>query len=195
MDDRPFHHGNLRVALLDRAEVVLRERGLAALSLREMAREAGVSHGAPRNHFPDRTALLDALAERGLRRLAADVVAATAAVNGVGPSLRAAGAAYLRFAHENPALVELIMATKTGTASPSAQAAAHDLREIMTALVARGVDEHVCTVEQVPRLTLLLSATAQGIANMVATGGLDLAQAGELLDEAIRRFASPVTGA
>ncbi|WAP58220.1 helix-turn-helix domain-containing protein [Streptomyces sp. S465] len=63
MSVRPFHHGNLRAVLLDQAELVLRERGIDALSLRELAREAGVSHGAPRSHFIDRNALLDALAE------------------------------------------------------------------------------------------------------------------------------------
>ena len=51
--------------LLDQAEIVVRQRGVDQLSLRELAREAGVSHGAPRSHFIDRKALLDALAERG----------------------------------------------------------------------------------------------------------------------------------
>ena len=68
--ERPYHHGNLRGALLDAAERTVRERGVQALSLRELAREIGVSHGAPRRHFPDRQALLDALAESGFERLA-----------------------------------------------------------------------------------------------------------------------------
>ena len=69
MDARPYHHGNLRTALLEAAERTLRERGVQALSLRELAREVGVSHGAPRRHFPDRQALLDALARAGFERL------------------------------------------------------------------------------------------------------------------------------
>ena len=64
---RPYHHGNLREALLVQAMTTLREGGVEALSLRELARAVGVSHAAPRRHFPDRQALLDALAERGLR--------------------------------------------------------------------------------------------------------------------------------
>ena len=70
---RPYHHGNLRTALLAAAQQTVRERGVAALSLRELAREVGVSHGAPRRHFPDRQALLDALAEDGFERLGGEL--------------------------------------------------------------------------------------------------------------------------
>ena len=66
---RTYHHGNLRATLLQRAE-----DALAAgedLSLRELARRAGVSHAAPRRHFADKQALLDALAEDGFSRLGA----------------------------------------------------------------------------------------------------------------------------
>jgi AcrR family transcriptional regulator len=58
MAQRPYHHGNLRAALLAQAEQTLREQGLEGLSLRELARQIGVSHGAPRRHFADRQALL-----------------------------------------------------------------------------------------------------------------------------------------
>ena len=68
---RPYHHGNLRAALLEPAERALRERGVGGLSLRELAREVGVSHAAPRRHFADKQALLDALAEDGFERLGA----------------------------------------------------------------------------------------------------------------------------
>ena len=69
MADRPYHHGNLRTTLLAEAERTLRDHGLEALSLRDLARQAGVSHAAPRRHFADRQALLDALAESGFTRL------------------------------------------------------------------------------------------------------------------------------
>src|ERR1700755_65670 len=73
---RPYHHGNLRAALLDRAERMRRSGGAQELSLRELAREVGVSHGAPRRHFPDKQSLLDALAEQGFARLGAELRAA-----------------------------------------------------------------------------------------------------------------------
>src|SRR6476619_3622624 len=66
---KPYHHGNLRAALLETAAQMVDERGVEELSLRELAREVGVSHGAPRRHFADRRALLDALAEDGFIRL------------------------------------------------------------------------------------------------------------------------------
>jgi len=66
---RNYHHGDLRRALLDAAWRLVAEKGLAALTLRELARAAGVSHAAPYHHFPTRTALLDALAEEGFAGL------------------------------------------------------------------------------------------------------------------------------
>ena len=66
---RPYHHGNLRAALLASAERTLDEGGVGELSLRELARQVGVSHAAPRRHFADKQALLDALAEDGFERL------------------------------------------------------------------------------------------------------------------------------
>lgn len=66
---RNYHHGDLRRALLDAAWRLVAEKGLAALTLRELARAAGVSHAAPYHHFPTRTALLDALAVEGFAGL------------------------------------------------------------------------------------------------------------------------------
>src|ERR1700704_6555268 len=81
MSERAYHHGNLRTALLEQAERTLRDRGAEELSLRELAREVGVSHGAPRRHFADRQALLDALAEAGYARLGGEI---RTAVEGAG---------------------------------------------------------------------------------------------------------------
>ena len=66
---RTYHHGDLRRALLEAAWRLVAEKGLAALTLRELARDAGVSHAAPYHHFPTRTALLDALAVEGFAGL------------------------------------------------------------------------------------------------------------------------------
>jgi len=65
MTTSSYHHGDLRTALLQAAGEILEEQGLAALSLREAARRAGVSHNAPYRHFPDRDSLLAALAAQG----------------------------------------------------------------------------------------------------------------------------------
>ena len=67
---RPYHHGNLRAVLLEAALAEIAERGPQALSLRELARRAGVSHAAPAHHFGDKPGLLTAIAAEGFRRLA-----------------------------------------------------------------------------------------------------------------------------
>ncbi|KPK06899.1 MAG: hypothetical protein AMJ64_08060 [Betaproteobacteria bacterium SG8_39] len=91
-----YHHGDLRAGLLRSAAVILEEQGVAALSLRETARRAGVSHNAPYRHFADRDALLAALAAEGFAQLDAALDAGGQA----GP--RGRGEAYVRFALEHP---------------------------------------------------------------------------------------------
>src|SRR3954471_17165737 len=101
---RPYHHGNLRPALLEAAERALARGG--ELSLRELAREIGVSHAAPRRHFADKQALLDALALDGFERLGREMAAALAQA---GPAfadrLGALARTYVRFATEHGALL------------------------------------------------------------------------------------------
>jgi AcrR family transcriptional regulator len=112
-DDRPYHHGRLRAVLLAEAERTLREQGIDALSLRDLARQAGVSHAAPRRHFADRQALLEALAEAGFIRLGDEV---RAAIDQAGEDyqagLRAVATAYVRFAIQDAALLQLMFTIK-----------------------------------------------------------------------------------
>jgi AcrR family transcriptional regulator len=88
-----YHHGELRPALLRAAAKILEKEGREAISLRDLARRAGVSHAAPYRHFADRQALLAALAEEGFALLAADLD---------GKPWREQAVAYLRFARANP---------------------------------------------------------------------------------------------
>ncbi len=98
-----YHHGDLANALLDAAETVLQERGLAGFTLRECARRAGVSHSAPKHHFGDAQGLLSEIAARGFQRLTAGLSAEIAKAKGdlVG-EFRATSIAYLNFAEEYP---------------------------------------------------------------------------------------------
>jgi len=95
-DARRYHHGDLRRVLLEAAVASIRESGPAALSLRELARRAGVSHAAPAHHFRDKRGLLTAVATEGFERLAATLRAAYEATN----SFAEVGVAYVRFAVE-----------------------------------------------------------------------------------------------
>jgi AcrR family transcriptional regulator len=112
MADRPYHHGDLRAVLLANAERALAERGQAALSLREIAREAGVSHAAPGRHFRDKQALLDALALSGFERLTERLQAAEPEAGDARTRVLALARAYVGFAGEHAALLDLMYARK-----------------------------------------------------------------------------------
>lgn len=92
---RTYHHGDLRQAVLTAALDVIGTEGPAALSLRDLARRAGVSHAAPAHHFKDRTGLLTAIAAQGYDLLAEALADA--------PDLRERGVRYVRFAAAHPA--------------------------------------------------------------------------------------------
>ncbi|MFD6098277.1 TetR/AcrR family transcriptional regulator [Nocardiopsis flavescens] len=118
MTARPYHHGDLRAVLLASAERTLAERGPAALSLRELAREAGVSHAAPSRHFRDKTALLDALALTGFERLTGRMAAAAATPGDFREGLHAMARVYVSFALGNAALLDLMYARKHAPDAP-----------------------------------------------------------------------------
>jgi AcrR family transcriptional regulator len=104
---RPYHHGDLRRALVDASLTILRTQGPEALTLRAAARAAGVSQTAPYRHFADRAALVAGVAEDGFRRLHARLVAVATAPPAPGSTERAGlqrlAVEYLRFALEHPA--------------------------------------------------------------------------------------------
>ena len=167
-----YHHGNLRTTLLAAAERSLRERGADQLSLRELAREAGVSHAAPRRHFPDRQALLDALAEAGFARLDEQLRAAHgAAGEGFAPRLHAVAAAYLRFATEDAALLELMFARKHRDGAERLVAAAAAPFGLMHELIAQGQADGILEPGDPARAGVVLFATLQGLAALM-NGGL-----------------------
>jgi AcrR family transcriptional regulator len=109
-----YHHGDLRRALLDAALLLVEEQGVAALSLRELARRLGVSHAAPGHHFPDRLALLVAMASEGFERLAEAMETAVAGLPPGPERLAAAGQAYLRFALDHPSHLQVMFGPEVG---------------------------------------------------------------------------------
>lgn len=103
-----YHHGALFESLVDAAAAVLESDGLEALSLREVARRAGVSTAAPYHHFADKQALLVALAIDGFDELEAALTRATAKAKTPRARLQAVADGYLRFAKQRPALYQLM---------------------------------------------------------------------------------------
>jgi AcrR family transcriptional regulator len=94
VDEKPYHHGDLRRVLLDTAVAAIAERGAAALSLRDLARRAGVSHAAPTHHFRDKAGLLTAVAVEGFALLGEALAEAA--------DFAATGVAYVHFATTHP---------------------------------------------------------------------------------------------
>jgi AcrR family transcriptional regulator len=187
---RSYHHGNLREALLQQAERTVRERGARELSLRELAREVGVSHAAPRRHFADRQALLDALAQAGFERLGTELrEAGDAAGEDFEARLRAVAAAYVRFATEDAALLELMFAGKHREQSAGALHEAGDRAfAVVLALIEQGQAQGALEQGEPERVGRVLFATIQGIAALVTAGMVEPDQVDELVADAVTHF-------
>jgi AcrR family transcriptional regulator len=98
----PYHHGNLHEALLDAVGEIIAEKGVGGLSLREAARRAGVSHGAPAHHFGDKLGMLTAYSTRGMELFGQRMRAAAAEADTPNDKIAAIGLAYLTFAMDEP---------------------------------------------------------------------------------------------
>jgi AcrR family transcriptional regulator len=189
MTTRPYHHGHLRTTLLAEAERALREDGVDGLSLRELARRAGVSHAAPRRHFPDRQALLDALGEAGFVRLGDEMLGAVA---DAGPEretrLRAMAVAYVRFAVRDSALLDVMFAKKKGGEPVEMGEGALRLFAAVGEVIREAQAAGVLPAGDPERLRLLLVAMLQGIAVLVTSGRAPVGLADSLAADAVALF-------
>jgi AcrR family transcriptional regulator len=181
---RAYHHGNLREALLEAAE---RSLGRGELSLRELARDVGVSHAAPRRHFPDKQALLDALAEDGFERLGRELDEAMAAAGGsLRVRLGAFARAYVRFATQHTALLELMFAGKHS--SEAVYAAANRAFAAPLALFAEAQASGEIVAGDTERVGIVALATLQGLASLANNDMLGDADLDEIVEEAVDRL-------
>ncbi|MGQ0566656.1 MAG: TetR/AcrR family transcriptional regulator [Gemmobacter sp.] len=176
-DDRktPYHHGDLRAALLAAAEAELAASGIEAFSLRQVARRAGVSHAAPAHHFGDVQGVLTALAAEGYRRFLAVQAAHEAQADPAPRSqLVAAGVGYVAFAMERPALFRLLFGSKRPDYSdPDLRAAAEAAYGHLTQQVQAAGGLGMADVAAA-------WAVAHGLADLMAAGrlkGMDLLDA------------------
>jgi AcrR family transcriptional regulator len=110
--EQPYHHGALRDALLEAAERVLERDGLSGLTLRAVAREAGVSHAAPTHHFGDLTGLVSELAAIGFRQFNAAMAAACGAGTLPQEQIAARVHAYVAYAKAHPGMYGLMFRTE-----------------------------------------------------------------------------------
>ena len=110
--DRAYHHGDLRNGLLDAARGILEEQSLEALTLRAVARRAGVSHAAPYRHFPNHEALLVELSIEGFAELRQNIVEVARIGGPESERIADIGAAYMRFVAKRPAVARLMFGSQ-----------------------------------------------------------------------------------
>lgn len=170
-----YHHGNLRKALLDAAEQVLRAQGVAGISLRAVARAAGVSHAAPYRHFADKHALLEALAQTGFARLR-DAMRAAIGSNpdDARQQMRRAGEAYVELALDNPAMNHLMFGgvltreAKSQQLTEISEQAFQGLLEV----IASAQDSGLLRQRDPKELAAALWSMVHGLAMLTSTGHL-----------------------
>lgn len=161
MSEKPYHHGDLRAALLAAGEEELTEKGVEGFSLRSVAKRAGVSHAAPAHHFGDTNGLLTALAAEGFTRFQDMLDAREVGATDDRDRAVRAGFGYLEFALKRPALFRLIFSSaRPDFASADLTTAAGRAYDHLVGLVTvlGGGDADV----------LALWATSHGIADLAA---------------------------
>ena len=169
---RSYHHGDLRNALLDAARKILQEESLADLSLRAVARRAGVSHAAPYRHFPNHEALLVELAREGFVELQGDIANAGAGVGAESDRIAKIGAAYMRFVARRPELASLMF----GPQLPNRDA----FPDLGTSADAIGAE--IGEALHDPALGLAVWAAVHGLAMLILRNVIDLGQRKSGLD-------------
>jgi AcrR family transcriptional regulator len=169
---RPYHHGDLRNALLESARAILEEESIGALSLRAVARKAGVSHAAPYRHFPNHEALLVELASEGFAELRQDIAAAGAVAAVKADRITAVGAAYMRFVAHRPALARLMF----GPQLPNRESFPKlgEAADSVGAEIGKALDDSA--------LGLAVWAAVHGLAMLVLENVIDLGQRKSGLD-------------
>jgi AcrR family transcriptional regulator len=176
-----YHHGALRAALLDEARRMLHDQGPGALTLRELARRTGVSHGAPGRHFADRDELLDALAAQGFEELTGQLE--RAAVGGdFSARFRAYAHAHVQFALAEGHLMDLMFSRIDVRADGSVTAATEAANRFF-ALGASMLGER--EQRQIGPLPYLLAGTLEGISSLAASGRLPHDRVEEVTDVAV----------
>jgi AcrR family transcriptional regulator len=180
-----YHHGRLREAMVEAAVGLIEEVGPYAVTVREVARRAGVSPGAPFRHFPTRMALLTAVAEEAMQRFRAEIVAALGPAAGadVRTRLLTVARAYLAWAIRNPThfkvisnrdLIDYAGSSTLMGINAQTQALLHGLfSEASAAGLLRGDD--------VDGYVLTSRALVYGLARMAADGHLPPAEASDAL--------------
>ena len=164
---RPYHHGDLSRALIDAARRLLEAEGPSALSLRAVAREAGVSPAAPYHHFKDKSELLNAVAHEGWDMLDAAILKAKLQAPSPRDAMSEIGVAYVCFARDNPALYRVMYDTardKEALPETMHQDDGRAYCEVRSTLIQAGADP--AKVVDLELATVAAWCSAHGLAEM-----------------------------
>mgnify|MGYP000291854452 CR=1 FL=1 len=187
---QPYHHGNLKQALLDKALDHLQQHGPEKISLRALARDVGVSQTAPYRHFEDKTALLAALATEGCMRLYVASNSVVELEGSAAEALQMLGRAYIHFALDNPELYRLMFGPilSPDESFKELEAAAGKAFNVIVSLVQRGISNG----EFVNKDPLLVAnstwAMVHGISSLMLDRRFDCVEGGlseSVLDESL----------
>jgi AcrR family transcriptional regulator len=164
--ERPYHHGQLAPALRESARAILEEEGLDALSLRSVARRAGVSHAAPYRHYASREALLADVACEGISHLRAELAQAGGGQGEKSERIVQIATIYLRFAIRHRGLIRLIFGPefRNRTNFPALSEATAALAED----IGRALSD--------PAAGVAAFAAMQGLAMLILENVIDLGQ-------------------
>jgi AcrR family transcriptional regulator len=172
---RAYHHGDLKNALIDAALERIAHDGVRALSLREVARRAGVSHTASYRHFSSKESLLAAIAEQGFRRLSASMREAILPhTDDPLAALQASGVAYVEFGVSCPDHLSIMFGGDIAHGSyPELAEASKEAYALLTSIVQQGL--HTGNVRGSDERTVTLAAWSivHGLAQLIAGGQLD----------------------
>ncbi len=183
-----YHHGDLRNALVQAGVELLAQEGVQALSLRKLARQAGVSHNAPYMHFSDKEALLAAIAEEGFHILTAVVETAVSQAEGEWQQqLRAGSWAYVQFALEHPSHLQVMFRSFEHAQYPSLlQAGTGALAQLQT-LIEEGQQVGLVRAGDSGELATCVWSLLHGLATILTGRKVPPAVMGEAAPEELTR--------
>jgi AcrR family transcriptional regulator len=192
---KPYHHGDLRQALLDAALEIVRREGVGSLTLRSVARAARVSHMAPYHHFADKAALVAAVAEAGFRGLRREMEERIARCpDDPRARFRESGIAYVSFAVKHPNLFRVMFGPEAADADahPELQAASQAAFEVMQGLLEQSQAGYAIREDDTRQIGLTAWALVHGLAMLCIDGGFGPEAA---IPEQAERLAYAATGA
>jgi len=173
---QPYHHGNLREALLEAAREIIAEEGPRGLRLRAIARRAGVSPAAPYRHFRDLEAVFAAIATEGFERFSRYLEEAGAGIGDPLARLGALGEAYVRFALQNPAAFRVMFGDRIGEpeAHPGLEAAGRRAFAPLEEAIRAGLASARMRGDDPEAMILLAWSSVHGLATLLLEGKVPL---------------------